>query len=80
MIMGSKVAREISLEEKRVFMPTPMDEEPFFALPIVVAAAPTVQAIAMPTPVVSSPVDTMNEPEELILQEPIEPNVAHEEE
>lgn len=80
MIRGSKVAREISLEEKRVFMPTPIDEEPFFTLPIAAVAALTVQATVVPTPVVSSPVATINEPEEPVIQEPIEPIVVHEEE
>jgi hypothetical protein len=41
MIRGSMVAREISLQEKRVYVPTPMVEEPFFTLPI--AVAPIVQ-------------------------------------
>ena len=72
------VAREISLQEKRVHVPTPMVEEPFFTLPA--AVAPIVQDIVVPTPIASSPVATMNEHEEPILEEPIEPNVAHEEE
>jgi hypothetical protein len=50
------VAREISLEEKRIHVPTPMVEEPFFTLPV--AVSPTVQDTAVPTPVVSSPVAT----------------------
>ena len=37
MIRGSMVARKIDLEEKRVFVPTPMTQEPYFSLPIVVA-------------------------------------------
>ena len=36
MIRGSMVARKISFEEKRVYVPTPMVQEPFFTLPIVV--------------------------------------------
>jgi hypothetical protein len=83
MIRGSMVAREISLQEKRVHVPTPMGKEPFFTLPI--AVAPTVQDTIVPTPVASSPVATINEHEEPVLEEPvleepIEPNVAHEEE
>ena len=35
MIRGSMVAREISFEEKRVYVPTPMVPEPFFTLPVV---------------------------------------------
>jgi len=37
---GSMVAREIDLEKKRVYAPTPMIHEPFFSLPAV--DAPTV--------------------------------------
>ena len=55
-----------------------MVEEPFFTLPV--AVAPTVQDTVVSTPVASSPVATMNEHEEHVLEEPIEPNVAHEEE
>jgi hypothetical protein len=83
MIRGSMVAREISLQEKRVHVPTPMVEELFFTLPV--AVAPIVQDTIVPTPVASSPVVTMNEHEEPVLEEPvleepIEPNIAHEEE
>jgi hypothetical protein len=67
MIRGSKVAREINLEKKRVLVPTLMDEEPFFTLPIVVVAALTVEATTMPTSVVSSLMATMNEPKEPII-------------
>jgi hypothetical protein len=63
LIRASMVAREINLEEKRVHVPTPLVQEPFFMLPIV-----------------SSPVMTMNEHEEPVLQDPIKPSVAHEEE
>jgi hypothetical protein len=35
LIRGSMVAREINLEEKRVHVPTPMVQEPFFTLPVV---------------------------------------------
>jgi hypothetical protein len=60
-----------------------MVEEPFFTLPAVVA--PTVQDTVVSTPIASSPMATMNEYEEPILEEhvleePIEPNAAHEEE
>jgi hypothetical protein len=83
MIRGSMVAREISLQEKRVHVSTPMAKEPFFTLPT--AVAPTVQDTIVPTPITSSPVAIMNEHEEPVLEEPvleepIEPNVAHEEE
>ena len=37
MIRGSMVARKIDLEEKRVFVPTPMTQEPYFSLPVIVA-------------------------------------------
>jgi hypothetical protein len=60
-----------------------MVEEPFFTLPN--AVEPTVQDTIVPTPVASSIVVTMNEHEEpvfeeSVLEEPIEPNVMHEEE
>jgi hypothetical protein len=35
-IRGSTVPREIRLEEKRVYVPTPMVEEPFFSVPAAV--------------------------------------------
>jgi hypothetical protein len=54
MIRRSMVAREISLQEKRVHVPTPMVEEPFFTLPV--AVTPTVQDTIVPTHVASSPV------------------------
>ena len=50
MMRGSMVAREIDLEKKRVYVPTPMIHEPMFSLPAV--AAPTVQDTMMSTPVV----------------------------
>ena len=65
------VAREIDLEVKRVYAPTPMIHEPIFSLHVV--AAPTVQA-----PVVIPPVATMNENEKPVLQDPIEPIATHE--
>ena len=72
MIRGSKVAREISFEEKQVYVPIPMVQEPFLTLPVVVV--PIVQDTIVTAPVVSSPVVTMNEHEEPILQDPIESN------
>ena len=59
-------------------MPTPMIQEPFFSLPV--AAALTVQDIVVTAPVVSSSIATTNEDEEHVLQDSIEPVVAHEEE
>src|SRR6185369_7224409 len=55
MIRGSMVPREIDLEEKRVYVPTPMIQEPFFSLPV--DAAPKVPEIVMPIPslVVAAP-------------------------
>ena len=70
------VAPEISFEEKRVYVPTPMVQEPFFTLPVV--AVPTVQDTVVTSPIVSSPVATMNEHEELVLQDTLEPVVTHE--
>ena len=65
MVMGSMVAREINFEEKRVHVPTPMVQEPFFTLPVV--AAPIVQDNIVTAPVISSPVVTINEHEEPVL-------------
>ena len=70
------VAREIDLEEKRVYAPTPMIHELFFSLPAV--AAPTVQDTMVSAPVVILTVATMNENEEPVLQDPIEPIATHE--
>ena len=56
------VAREISFKEKRVYVPTPMVQETFFTLLII--AIPTVQDTIITTPIVSSPMSTMNEHEE----------------
>ena len=71
MVRGSMVARKIDLEEKQVFVPTPMIQEPFFALPV--AAAPTLQNTIVTAPIVSSPVVATNENEEPILQDSIKP-------
>ena len=76
MVRGSMVARQINFVEKRVYVPTPMVQEHIFSLPVV--ATPTVQDTVVTAPVVSSPMATINEREEPILQDPIEPVVAHE--
>ena len=78
MVRESMVAREINFEEKRVYVPTLMVQEPFFSLPI--AAVPIVQDTVVTAPVVSSPMAIINEHEEHVLQDPIEPVFAHEEE
>jgi hypothetical protein len=71
MIRGSGTVRKIDLEEKRVYTPNPVIQEPFFSLPAV--NAPPVQVTAMPTPAVAPPVVTMNEDVEPIHQDPEEP-------
>ena len=76
MMRGSMVAREINLEEKRVYAPTPMIHELFFSLPA--AAAPIVQDTVVPAPVVIPSVATMNDDEEPVLQDPVEPIATHE--
>ena len=76
MIRGSMVAREIDLEEKRVYAPTLIIHEPFFLLPAV--AAPIVQDTVVPAPVVILPVATMNDDEEPVPQDPIETIATHE--
>jgi len=70
------VAREIVLEVKRVYASTPMIHELFFSLPAV--AAPTVLDTVVPAPVVIPPVATMNDDEEPVLQDSIEPIATHE--
>ena len=59
------VAREISFEEKWIYVPTPIVQEPSFTLPVV--AVPIVQDTVVTSPVVSSPVATINECEEPVL-------------
>ena len=70
------VAREIDLQEKRVYAPTLMIHEPFFSLSAV--AAPTVQDAVVPAPVVIPPMVTMNDDEKPVLQDPVEPIATHE--
>ena len=53
-----------------------MIHEPFFSLPTV--AAPTVQDTVVPAPVVILPVATMNDDDEPILQDLVEPIATHE--
>ena len=71
------VARKIDLEEKRVFVPTPMIQEPFFSLPVVVEPTEqqtaTEQETVVPAPVVDPPAVVENENEEHVLQDPLEP-------
>jgi hypothetical protein len=76
MMRGRMLAREIVLEEKRVCVPTPMIQEPFFELPVLVA--PTVPDTVVSIPVVSSPVVTVNNDEEPVLQEPIQTDATDE--
>jgi hypothetical protein len=53
MIRGNETVRKIDLEEKRVYTPNPVIQEPFFLLPAI--TAPPVQVTAMPTPAVAPP-------------------------
>jgi hypothetical protein len=71
MIRGSVTARKIDLEEKRVYAPNPVIQEPFFELPAF--AMPPVQVLAMPASVVTPPMVTQNENVEPVPQEPVEP-------
>jgi hypothetical protein len=95
MIRGSTVSREIRLEEKRVYVLTPMVEEPFFSIsadvtPIlqgnVVATTVVDSSMTMvATPVVGSPMVEIDEEEEPITtyeeeqQRPPMQDVAHDE-
>ena len=89
------VTRKIDLEEKRVYVPTPMIQEPFFSLPFdaapkvpeivtpvpsLVVAAPTIPDTTVLTPVATPPIPTVSEGLEPVIQEPPEPAVGHEEE
>ena len=76
MIRGSMGTRKIDLEEKRVFVPTPMTRESYFSLPMV--AVPTEQETAVPIPVISSPDVARNANEGPIPQNPIEPAATNE--
>ena len=51
MIRGSKAAQEITLKEKRVFVPIPMVQEPYFTLLVVVGPTlvVTTPAVILPT-------------------------------
>ena len=53
-----------------------MIHELIFSLPAV--AAPTMLSTVVPAPVVIPPVATMNDDEEPVLQDPIEPIATHE--
>ena len=75
---GSMVAQEIDLEVKRVYAPTLMIYKPIFSL--LAVATPTVLDTVVPAPVVIPPVATMNDDEEPVPQDPIEPIVTHERE
>ena len=77
MARGSMVAREMNFEEKWLYVPTPMVQKPFFSLHV--AAAPIVQDTVVTT-LVSSPLAIINEHEEHVLQDPVEPVVTYEEE
>jgi hypothetical protein len=59
-IKGSMVPREIRLEEKRVYVPTPMVAEPFFSVPA--AVTPIVQGNVVVKPVVDSPITMATTP------------------
>ena len=59
-----------------MYVPTPMIHEPIFSLYAV--AAPTVQDTMVSAPVVIPPVATMNDDEEPVLHDPVEPIATHE--
>ena len=78
MMRGSTVVRKVNLEEKRVYAPNLMIQEPYFSLPII--SALTIPEVVVQEPVVTPPVATMSENVEPVLQDPVEPIVMHEEE
>jgi hypothetical protein len=68
MVRGSMVPREIDFEVKWVYVPTSMIQEPIF-MPRVVPT-PAVEPTVVPEPIASSPVQTMSENQEPVLQDP----------
>jgi hypothetical protein len=70
------VSQEIDLEEKRVYVLTQTIQEPICE--IYVPIAQTMQDTIVATLVVSSPVATMNEHVEPVLQDPIENDATNE--
>jgi hypothetical protein len=86
-IRGSTVPREIRLEEKRVYVPTLMDAEPFFSVPATVTPMAQGNVVVKPivdspipmaaTPIVGSPMTEVVKDLEPVFQEPI---TIHEEE
>jgi hypothetical protein len=61
MIKGSKVLREVDLQEKRIHVPFPMVEEPYFSIPIVVPPIVIPTVGETPTANVASPSATITE-------------------
>ena len=59
-----------------MYAPTPMIHEPFFSLPTI--ATPTVQDTVVLAPIVILPMATMNDDEEHVLQDLVEPIATHE--
>jgi hypothetical protein len=55
MIKGSKVLEEVDLQEKRVYFPISMVEEPYFSIPAVVPPTVFLTGGATPTANVASP-------------------------
>jgi hypothetical protein len=86
-VRGSTISREIRLEEKWVYVPTLMVQEPFFSIPAVVTAIVQGSVVAIPvvdslvtmvaTHILDSPMAEIDEEEEPIFQESI---VNHEKE
>jgi hypothetical protein len=55
MTKGSKVLREVDLQEKRTYVPIPMVEEPYFSIPAMVPAAVVTTRGETPTANIASP-------------------------
>jgi hypothetical protein len=75
-IRGGTIPREIRLEEKQVYVPTPMVAEQFFSVPAIVT--PIIQGnvvvepiVDSPMPIVGSPMAEIDDEEEPVFQEPI---------
>ena len=70
MIWGSVVVWKIDVEDKRVYVPNPMIQEPFFSLPAI--AAPLVQDTVMQAPEVVPIKAISDENVEPALRDPID--------
>ncbi|WVZ70207.1 hypothetical protein U9M48_018889 [Paspalum notatum var. saurae] len=67
------VPREVNLKEKRMYVPFPMVEEPYFSMPVEVAPPVQPTVVATPAVDVGSPSTTVDEQEIVPVPEPPSP-------